>query len=104
MRINSHNLAQVAPSFKGEVPREYVKIEQFFPDDERLEAAFVAREGVALWPPAQATRPPDDYDAETRSRAGDADRPKWLEDSVRRQRAGIHFVSTNGPVERENYN
>mmetsp|Transcript_4572 Transcript_4572/g.13759 ORF Transcript_4572/g.13759 Transcript_4572/m.13759 type:complete len:111 (+) Transcript_4572:106-438(+) len=95
----------VAPSFKGEVPRDFVRVEQFFVGEERLEAAFVAASGVALWPPAAQQAPPDWYEEDSGSRSrGDARRPAWLEDSVRRQRAGIHFKAEFGPTERENYN
>ena len=41
--------------------------------------------------------------AETVARADAAKRPAWLEDSIKRQRAGIHHT-IHQPVERENYN
>ena len=44
----------VAPSFRGEVPRAFVRVDQFFTDAPAREAAFVAAEGVALWPAARA--------------------------------------------------
>ena len=95
----------VAPSFKGEMPRDFVPIERFYSSDVQKEAAFVAREGIALWPAAQAQpQPEDDYDAESVSRGADAQRPQWLEDSIRRQRAGIKRKMIYGPTERENYN
>ena len=37
------------------------------------------------------------------ARADAAKRPAWLEDSIKRQRAGIHHT-IHQPVERENYN
>ena len=40
---------------------------------------------------------------ETVARADAAKRPAWLEDSIKRQRAGIHHT-IHQPVERENYN
>ena len=43
----------VAPSFRGEVPRAFVRVDQFFTDAPAREAAFVAAEGVALWPAAR---------------------------------------------------
>ena len=47
----------VAPSFRGEVPRAFVRVDQFFTDAPAREAAFVAAEGVALWPAAPAAAP-----------------------------------------------
>ena len=98
----------VAPSFRGEVPRAFVRVDQFFTDAPAREAAFVAAEGVALWPAARAAAPGpggdgDDVYAETVARADAAKRPAWLEDSIKRQRAGIHHT-IHQPVERENYN
>ena len=96
----------VAPSFKGEVPRAFVRIAQFYAGAVQQEAAFVAREGIALWPTAQAPQPDpdDDPDGEVVRRGGVQRRPQWLEDSLRRQRAGIKRKMIYGPVERENYN
>ena len=96
---------EVAPSFKGEVPREFVHIEQFYASAHQKEAAFVAADGIALWPMAQADAPDDDDDRDAAARPSGAQRrPQWLEDSLRRQRAGIKRKMIYGPVERENYN
>ena len=95
----------VAPSFRGEVPRHFVRVDQFFTDDLSREAAFVASEGVALWPAAAAVDGGGGGDvyAETVARADASKRPDWLEDSLARQRQGIHHT-IHQPVERENYN
>ena len=93
----------VAPSFKGEIPREYARLDAFYTNATEREAAFVAQEGVALWPTARAA--PDAPGDDERNDAGGEDRrPQWLEDSIRRQRAGIKRKMIYGPVERENYN
>ena len=72
----------------------------------RARAAFVAAEGVASARRRAAPGPGGDGDdvyAETVARADAAKRPAWLEDSIKRQRAGIHHT-IHQPVERENYN
>ena len=93
----------VAPSFKGEIPREYARLDAFYTNATEREAAFVAMEGVALWPTARAA-PDAPADDERNDAGGEDRRPQWLEDSIRRQRAGIKRKMIYGPVERENYN
>ena len=59
-----------------------------------------------LWPTARAERPLfDDPEADFgREKKQTEARPAWLEDSVRRQKAGFKITRDYGPVERENYN
>lgn len=94
----------VGASFKGDVPREFVEVYRIFPDARETDksVAFIAREGITLWPPAFAPPPPDED--EIYRQPQHTKRPQWLEDSLRRQKAGIKRKMIYGPVERENYN
>mmetsp|Transcript_4392 Transcript_4392/g.13831 ORF Transcript_4392/g.13831 Transcript_4392/m.13831 type:complete len:137 (+) Transcript_4392:209-619(+) len=106
-----HETQIVGPSYKGEIPKGYAMISHYFGDAGAiLEAtAFVAAEGVALFPNALATdsqAQPEGSDDEMptrRAAANASDKPQWLEDSLKRQKAGFHRM-IYGPVERENYN
>lgn len=99
----------LAPSFKGEVPRTFQTLADLFPS---VENAFVARQGIALWPPPQDLSrleeavDVDDGDDDDRLvvTARPPPRPQWLEKSLERQRAGIKRKVHYAPVERENYN
>lgn len=99
---------RLAPSFMGEVPRNFVHLNQLFPADVAQDKAFAAREDIALWPPAQAQSSRDEDDDDDQEKfvmsSQRPTRPQWLEDSIQRQKAGIKRKMIYGPVERENYN
>ncbi|KAJ8609559.1 hypothetical protein CTAYLR_006035 [Chrysophaeum taylorii] len=99
---------RIAPSFKGEVPRHSVRLDQLFTRDTAADTAFLAHNDVALWPTAQAQPGPDDDvdedDDKLVMHSRPPSRPQWLEDSIQRQKAGIKRKMIYGPVERENYN
>lgn len=95
---------KIAPSFKGEVPKQYEELGILFRD--QTAEAFLSKPGIALWPPAAAQSPSwveEEEEEEARAKPV-VGRPRWLEDSIRRQKAGIKRKMMYGPTERENYN
>uniref|UniRef100_A0A7S3K6W3 GYF domain-containing protein n=1 Tax=Aureoumbra lagunensis TaxID=44058 RepID=A0A7S3K6W3_9STRA len=79
----------IAPSFKGEVPRDYVPLSQLFPS---FENAFLARSDIPAFPIAvsQPKESSDNEDVKAKTRhESTKKRPKWLEESIERQRLGI---------------
>ena len=74
-----------------QVPRTFVRIDQFYTTDVEREAAFVAKEGIALWPTARAERPLfDDPEA-------DFGREK-RQTEARAARRGVFPRRASGPV------
>lgn len=90
----------VAPSFHGEIPKEFAAIDKIFGND-AAEVAFTAQDNIALFPPPKQTQAIDSDDDVERP---PQKRPKWLEDSIHRQRLGIKRKINPGPIEREHYN